>query len=146
MMLYEKKNIIMNGIMSPATKTIESCDSQQWILPPAEQFPNRPILVKEGKNIIKIHDPSPPSSSSSISNDSHDISEYCTPIPINTDTFVGVAYLLIAGIPGSPAVFFEERQRRYIVYITLSSLLPTSSLIYSLTVSLHTKIASYSTR
>ena len=138
-MMHENKDVF-----TVPPNTVQSCG----ILPPAEQFPNRPILVREDGHVIKIHDS--PSSSSSSPNDSvlDDISEYCTPIPIDTDMFVGVAYLLIAGIPGSPTVFFEERQRRYIVvYITLPYLDPY---IFSLNVFLFlffsTKIAYHSTR
>ena len=86
-MLFETRDVI-DGYKAP---NVEENSDNKWALPPAEQFPNRPILVRDGEHVIKIHEPPSSSSSSSLSND---ITDYCTPIPINTDTFVGVGKLI----------------------------------------------------
>ena len=83
MMLCETNDVVDGVRPPPIVVEPEHCEIK------LEPFPNRPILVKEGENVIKIHG-SPSSSSSSIT-------EFCTPIPIDTDTFVGTAFLLIAG-------------------------------------------------
>jgi len=82
MMLYETKDVI-DGLRNA---NILGSDGREI---KSEPFPNRPILVKEGEKVIKIHGSATSSSSS--------ITDFCTPIPIDTETFVGTAFLLIAG-------------------------------------------------
>lgn len=83
-----------------------------------EDFPNRPccVCVRNGNSssMISINSSSSGSNSTSSSISSckdHDLS-HCTPIPVETSNFSGVCYLLLAGVTGSPDMFFSRHKRR----------------------------------
>jgi len=76
---------------------------------------NWPVAVVQGMDVVRIHGPpSPPSSSSR----PRSVEEYCPAIPIDGPWFIGHAYLLIAGVDGAPtAEYFKGKSRQIQVVV-----------------------------
>ena len=82
---------------------------------------NWPVAVVHGVDVVRIHGTAPSSSSSSSSSSPgaspRSIESYCPAIPIDSTFFVGHAYLLIAGVDGSPTEFFRDKSRQIQVVV-----------------------------